>query len=58
VTGTALPIDLSSVKSKMDAFDARKRELAEAFLQASDAANGELADEHRNGGHESLDESA
>ncbi|MGZ2453026.1 hypothetical protein ACVIRO_005843 [Rhizobium ruizarguesonis] len=26
-------IDLSSVKSKMDAFDARKRELAEAFLR-------------------------
>ncbi|MGO7755295.1 hypothetical protein ACC817_08255 [Rhizobium ruizarguesonis] len=43
-------IDLSLVKAKMDAFDARKRELAEAFLQTSDAANGELADEHGNGG--------
>ncbi|OWV87454.1 hypothetical protein [Rhizobium sp. R693] len=38
-------IDLSSLKAKMDAFDARKRELAEVFRQAS-----ELADQDGNGG--------
>ncbi|MFS2176752.1 hypothetical protein ACCC98_12445 [Rhizobium pisi] len=41
-------IDLPSVKAKMDAFDARKRELIDA-LQASDQATGQFSDEQGTG---------